>query len=433
MIKKLSFILLFSLVAGSAMAQSNNSLLEEGSIYSKYGLGVPTVYGSSAAKGMGLWGVSFVEPNVPGVANPAHWGSTVYAMATGGLGLTTYSSTDQYGSEQHGTLGVNHIQIVLPIYKGTLGVSAAFMPYTNTSYSISQSGQRIVRQDTINYVTNNRGQGGINKLQLGLGWRISDHISIGYAASLIFANVDNTYYTVLQQGNSLGVVDKTIQTHGVGLGHRLGVALNFPSLFNENDLLSMGASVTLPVEFGVDQELETVVVQRTEEGELKNDRDISSGNVQLPMGIMAGITYQPMPKLAFSVEGLYQEWSAFKNTADSELETPFVDRFKIGAGLRYYPVYTGSDKFLSSFKYRFGVSYDQGHLKLQGHRVETLMFSLGLGYFAPFTNLGKSSIDISLHYGIRGTKADGLVKENIWKVKLSINLAELFFFRPKVR
>ncbi len=419
------------MISSTVFGQAND-LADQGSVYSKFGLGIPIVYGSPAAEGMGLWGVSFIEPNVPGLANPAHWGSTVYAVATGGVEFTGFYSEDNFGSAQHSLLGVNQFQLVLPLYRGELGLSIGFMPYTNTSYKLVESGRDIAGQDTVNFVTRTFGNGGANKIQLGLGWRINDNLSVGYAASLVFASVDNIYSTFFQDRDSFQLVEYTLQTSGIGFGNRFGLYLNFPSLISENDQLSLGASFLLPVELDAERELESIVASQ-QENELNTEQELASGSIQLPMGFLAGITYQPNPKLSFTAEGLYQSWSDYENTLESGVENALVDRFKIGAGMRYLPFVTGSDKFLSSFKYRLGVSYDRGHLELKGHRIETLMFSFGLGYIAPITTLANSSVDISFHYGIRGTKADNLVQENIWKVKLSVNLAELFFFRPKVR
>ncbi len=433
MIKKIFLIPLFCFLAGSAFGQAND-IADQGSIYSKFGLGRPIVYGSPSAEGMGLWGVSFIEPNVPGVSNPAQWGSIVYAVATGGIGLTTYYAEDNFGSARHSFLHVNHFQLVLPLYKGELGLSAAFMPYSNTSFKLTESGRRIIAPgDTVNYFTQHFGNGGVNKFQLGIGWRINNNISIGYAAALVFASVDNNFTTIFEQNDSFNTVGYTLQTSGTGFGHRFGVYLNFPSLFGSEDQISLGASFTMPVKIDAESKRDPLFATRTENGGLETEEVLDTGSIQLPMGIIGGITYQPIPKLSFTVEGLYQDWSIYRNTLDPDPENLLVDRYKIGAGLRYFPFLTGSDKFLSTFKYRLGVSYDIGHLKLKGHRIETLMFSFGLGYITPLTNLANSSIDLSFHYGIRGTKVDNLVQQNIWKVKLSVNLAELFFYRPKIR
>jgi len=76
------------------------------------------------------------------------------------------------------------------------------------------------------------------------------------------------------------------------------------------------------------------------------------------------------------------------------------------------------------------MSYDSGHLQLEGQRINTLKFSLGLGIRSPNS---RSSIDLSFEYGVRGTNSTNLVKEQIFGMKLSLNLAEVMFYRPKLQ
>jgi hypothetical protein len=42
-------------------------------------------------------------------------------------------------------------------------------------------------------------------------------------------------------------------------------------------------------------------------------------------------------------------------------------------------------------------------------------------------------MDLSLRYGYRGTTDGNLIKENIWAIGLSVNLAEIMFLRPKLQ
>src|SRR5699024_5238899 len=340
-------------------------MLDQGSIYSQYGLGMPVVNGSSAADGMGIWGVSFIELNVPGIANPAHWGSTVYATATGGFELNSFYSEDQNSTAKRFDLNINHFQLILPVYKNKLGVSVGFMPYTNTAYQTLERGREINEADTIDFATRHSATGGINKLQAGIGWRITDNISIGYAASLVFASIDNTYNTFLKKDEPFQPIDYTLQTSGIGWGNRLGAYFNFPSLFAEDDQLSLGASLTLTVDINSERKLKTLITNKNEDGELQNKQDVEKGSIHLPTSILTGVTYKPNSKLAVSVEGLYQEWSSFKNTLRPNAKNFLTDRYKLGAGIRYFPFITGSDKFLSNFKYRLGISYDKGHLNLK--------------------------------------------------------------------
>jgi len=97
--------------------------------------------------------------------------------------------------------------------------------------------------------------------------------------------------------------------------------------------------------------------------------------------------------------------------------------------VQYHPYRTEQRGGLfSNFKYSLGSSYDTGHLNINGEDIDTLFLNAGIGFVSRQT---ASSIDLSFEYGIRGTESASLVKENIWGFKLSLNLAEFMFVRPK--
>lgn len=431
------FLCLSSLVT---LAQTDNSQVDEGSAYSQFGVGFPVDLSSSSADGMGLWGVSYIEPYVPGIANPAQWGSTVYGMATGGVGITNFNAEDNFGSARNSLLSVNQFQLQLPLYKNKLGVSVSFSPYSSTAFQVLDSGSRIIgsgaTRDTLNFQTQNTGSGGVNRLELGFGWKINNTLSIGYAGSLVFASIDNEFQTIIDNDDDPTNADPflpvsfTQQTSATGFGNRVGVYFSLPSVATENDRLSIGATINFPVDLSGERAQENIFESRDDDSETETDKTLAEGSIQLPLDITTGISYQPYNKMSFTTEALYQKWSNYENELSPAVNGVFADRFKIGAGFRYFPFVTGSDKFLSQFKYRLGASYDTGHLEISGENINTIMLSAGLGLLSPNSN---SSIDLSLEYGFRGTKSQDLVKENIWGVKLSLNLAELFFFRPKLQ
>lgn len=434
---------IFLLVSSATEAQD---IAKSGTVYSKIGVGMPTDFGSSSAEGMGLTGVSFIEPFVPGLANPAQWGSTVYGMATGTLGLHNYHAVDNQGSSNAALLSANYFQVQLPISRNKLGLSVAVAPYTRANFHFIQNNEQIIGSgaaaDTISYRSDNQGDGGVNMAELGLGWRITQNVSIGYAASLMFASLDNQYTTNFDDP-SFATVNFSRQTSGIGFGHRMGVFLNFSNFLRENDQISVGGSLALPVTLEGERVEETTKVfasGNTATTVISDGEGLGKGNIELPMTLNGGITYQPSRIISFSAEGLFQDWSSYENGIDDNnitnpnavISNNTVNRYKVGAGIRYFPYVTGSDKFLSGFKYRIGASYDMGHMSLKGQRIETLMFSVGLGILSPNQN-SNSSVDINFEYGIRGTRDQNLVKENIWGLRLSVNLAELMFFRPKLR
>lgn len=430
--KKVLLITVFcSLFSSVAFAQVEDNKAKSGSVYSKLGVGFPVPTANVAAQSMGLLGVSYDEPFVSNLSNPAHWGSIVYGMGSGGIGVQTYNASNASGDVTNSNLSVNQFQLQLPIVRGKFGISGSFSPVTEASFRTFSEQTRFVgdgaQQDTLNMNLDNRGSGGVNRAELGFGWKINQNISVGYAASLMFLSIDDGFTASFPQ-SAYRTANYTIESNGVGFGNRFGTFIRLPDFLKKDDLLGIGASVSLPVSLDAEQK---------QTGTLNNGRVTLSkelpngdGTIRMPAKIAGGISYSPNNLLMFGLEGFYQDWSNYRNDFKASEESKFTDRYKLGLGMQYFPYANGSNKFLSSFKYRTGVSYDTGHLKLEGQQINTLKFSFGLGIRAPRS---RSSIDLSFEYGIRGTSSTNLVKEQIFGMRLSLNLAEVMFFRPKLQ
>jgi len=439
--KFLSILCLCLFIGLPARAQLFDSQASSGSVYSSLGVGVPIDLTSSSALGIGVPGVSFVENNVPGLSNPAIWGDTFFSMATGGLSLQKFDASDRLANSQNTTIAVDYFQLQLPLKKNSFGISLSLAPITKTNFQVLQENSRIIGSgsdaDTISVQTENRGDGGINSLELGFGWRLNKNISIGYAGSLVYSSIENEVISIFEEEinvNEFQNINFSLVTSGVGFGNRFGTLITFPGLFSSEDRLNIGAAFRFPINISGDriQESDKQVRNQIETIEVKEGEGLGKGDIKLPMSVSGGITYQPNDLISFIAEGLYEQWSDFEYDFDPNETQLLDDRMKVGAGIRFFPYRTGSDKFFSGFKYRLGVSYDNGHLKISNRDIETLLFSAGLGILSPNVN-SNSSIDISVQYGIRGSREQGLVKENFWGVQLSINLAELMFFRRKLQ
>lgn len=430
--KKIVFItVVFSLLGSAVLAQSENEKAKSGSVYSKLGVGYPVSIGNTAAQSMGLLGISYHETFVPSLANPAHWGNTTYGLGTGGARITSYNASNSTSSVNNSNFSMNQFQLQLPIIRGKFGISGSFAPLTEASFRIAENTTQIVdngvQQDTVSFDIVNRGSGGLNRAELGFGWKINSNISIGYAASVVFLSHDDAFSASTPQV-TYRPANFTLETSGAGFGNRVGVYAQLPDFLQDDDKFRIGATVSFPV---------SLDASREQTGTLNNGRitmtnELASGEgtIKMPLKIGGGLSYSPSQLLTISTEGLYQGWSNYQNNFKTNQQQLFVDRYKIGLGMQYFPYVTGSDKFLSNFKYRTGVSYDTGHLRIQGHKINTLKFSLGLGIPSPNS---RSSFDFSLEYGIRGTTTSDLVKEQFWGFSLSVNLAELMFFRPKLQ
>jgi hypothetical protein len=266
-------------------------------------------------------------------------------MASGGVGIKNYQDNGSFGTAKHSLISVNHFQLQLPVSKNKLGLSASFTPYTRRSFQAVQSGQKVsglgAAQNMLNFQTIDKGNGGINRIEVGVGWKINRNIAVGYAASLYHASLKDEYTTDIAD-SSYTTVSNTIQTSGSGFGNRLGLYLTFPFGGGKHEL-NMGAVVDFPVEIKGKKVQQSLFVS----GELNNEnanneKKLASGNIHLPLGVTAGITYKPSRRIAVLAESRFQRWTDYNNNLENiPADVKFTNRLKIGAGLKYYPIFSG--------------------------------------------------------------------------------------------
>lgn len=422
--------LFFSLSVFQAFAQSESrSINSNGSFYSIFGVGFPVENNTSRELSLGISGVSLDNTQSNTLSNPALWGKNVYATTSSGFSLSQYQASDNVSESVNSDLSAGYFQVTLPIYKQKLGISASLYSVTTSDYRYFNSGTLITTENnSIDYVSDISGSGGINKLELGVGWNINKNIAIGYAPSLAFISQENTTELFFSQ-NDFPYNSLDYKVTGSSFSHRFGTLLTFNDLFRDNDKLGFGASYILPVNISTEETSETSRIINNSEQDVTLG-DTYNGNAKLPAEFNAGLTYYPSNLVNISVEGKFQQWSKARSNLNLDNENyELSDRFKLGLGGEYHPYKTTSSSFLSNFRYSGGVSYDSGHLKTLNQDINTLWFSAGLGIISRFSN---SSIGLSARYGLRGTTSDDLIREKIWSFNLSVNLTELMFFRPKL-
>ena len=75
--------------------------------------------------------------------------------------------------------------------------------------------------------------------------------------------------------------------------------------------------------------------------------------------------------------------------------------------------------------YRIGGSYRQDYLKINNQNINSMSVNAGLS--VPLSRL--NSIDFSFAYSTRGKASDGLIKDDVLKFAVSVNIGEFWFIR----
>jgi len=403
------------------------------SIYSYLGLGTPQDFLSPYTSGMSLVGVAVPDRSKASLANPAFWGGTYFTSISAGMNMNNYDASDNFNSSASTTLGFSHFQAQFPILRERIGFSVGLYRDTEIRYNVlTRDTINLPSADTlaaVDYRSSITGNGGINRIEAGFGFRVNDYLYLGYAPSLMFG-VEERDNQIVFDNSLFGPARFTERTRYRAFAHRFGVMALTPRLFGSNDRVILGATATLPVELSANRRIvsQQLSNQGIAEFELIPEEAYGQREVTFPFETTIGISYLPTPGLLLSTEAHYQQWSEHDGF-DGESGAFMKDRLRVALGVEYDAFSRGNDGLWNNLIYRFGTSYDDGHLSINDTNIETLMFSAGIGIPS---RTGISSIDISIDYGIRGTMDDDLVRERIFGLRLSLNLSEMMFIQRRV-
>lgn len=402
-----------------------------GSPYSAIGPGEPADPLSPFTAGMGLSGVSSWDPYAVNSVNPALWGLSGFSQGSISAGHMSHDVSEGELRTTYQRFTFDHFQVVFPVVRSRFGFSFGFQPVTRSVWSLSRNDsfpfEGFDEEVGVNF--NREGSGGINKMELGMGWRPSPYFSIGYAGSLHFASMEREYTTLFGTTRINSLAWRETFT-GTSTGHRLGLHFRYAGLLRTNDSVFLGGTLAFPVRFGMDRSLTGLrdVGGNFVEVDLIGENGVRDGVMEIPLEFNLGLTYNPASSVNISIEYLQQYWKQAEFTFNSLQEQYLVDRSKVGLGAQYHPYVTRAGGFFSRFKYSTGISWDSGHLMIDNQNVETLLLHAGIGIIPGAT---RSSVDLSFHYGFRGTGTESLIRETIWGFRLSLNLAEFMFVQPR--
>ncbi len=420
-----------TLAPAQAFAQGR----DDGSLYSRFGLGDLRAFTSPQAQAMGGGGTALWSWNYINFGNPASWGRQRLVRAVAGFRFDGVEITDASNNTKRLTAGsLNAIQFGVPLRDDQLGLGLAFEPYSRVSYRVQTQNQLITdptAQDTTLYQIDFEGTGGLQQIRVGLGGRLADMLTLGASVDVIFGIIEEARRT---QFASVEFAETNLATSTrlFGVTGTLGALVTLSNVAGQNDNFSLGASFTLPTSLECDRVLTLgeSLSRDTLGAEIK-------GTMDLPLSARLGLAYEPDNRWTFVADARYEPWSQF----DSDLSFPgytpgdarlFRDRLRLSAGVELLPAGVNLlDSYLKRVAYRLGFYYDQAYVTpVEGIDINTLALTGGLSLpaFTPGTRLA-----INVEVGTRGTTDQNLVRDVFYGVSATLNIGERWFVKRKLR
>ena len=419
----------------------------DGSIYSRFGVGMLDTFSSSQSQALGGGAYALRSLNYNAAGNPALWSDQVFTRAHLGASFRSVAATDGTGESSQLTGGtLETLQFSFPLVERSVGVGLIFRPYSRSNYRAQIGGLTATgpsRQDTLRYQTNFEGIGGLQLLRGGVGVKVNEALRVGASVDVLFGILEGQRSTRFRRpGTSVtptGTRDAVL-TNGTrlsGVTGSLGAHLALADVLTGDDALSLGAAVTLPASLSGER-------VRTIDESLARDTlgTPVSGEIDLPWEVRAGLAYQPDERWTVVADGLYAPWSTASSDfgATATIPTSFptggtatlTDRWRLSAGAEVVPA--GEDQFAGYFArtgYRFGAYVERLYVRPdRSTNLHTYALTGGLSLPA---SISGTRIDINGSVGRRGTTEGALVRDTFYSVSVHVSIGERWFQERKLR
>ncbi|WP_121666935.1 hypothetical protein [Mesonia aquimarina] len=385
--------------------------------YSYFGIGLPKFKGTAENRMMG--GLSILSDSIHvNLQNPAGYGA---------LKLTTYSlgvthnrktvETDQ-ASDKINTTSLDYLAIGIPA--GKLGFGLGIVPYTSVGYDLME--------DTAESNSQYSGQGGLNKLYLAAGYRITENFRVGVEGSYNFGNIQNENI-LFQSGIQYGTKEEnrsdlsgfTVK-FGAQYEQEISEKLQLTGSVGyrpSSTIVSENNRTLSSVISGNNNNVIDVVVQ---------DVNVGDTDLKLPAQLRVGAGIGEKRHWFAGIEYQQLKSSEYSNRSFAIDNVNFEDAATYRLGGFYIPDYNDITSYFNRIVFRAGFRYQETGITLNNEEINEFGISFGAGL--PVGNLF-SNVNIGVEYGSRGTKSSSLVEENFLSIFMSLSFNDKWFQERK--
>lgn len=432
MIKKLVivFIVVFAI---QAQAQEGTA-----SPYSFYGIGSLKFKGTVENRSMG--GLSFFTDSIHvNLRNPAGYAgnnlkiwnneSRPIKFTVGGSSSNLKLKTEGESQKTNATT-FDYLALAVPM--GKFGLGFGLLPYSSVGYRLES------KNDDGTLDNRYKGEGGLNKAFIGLGYQITPSLGVGVDASYNFGNIQNSALQfAYDNGEPLQYFSKESNRSDLS-GINLNFGLSYKTMVTDKLQLTSGLTYmpkskitsenerffsTVVVNAITEQEVIVNIIQADLEGQNLKETDLT-----LPSKFSFGAGIGQPQKWFAGAEYTFQKTSEFDNPIFTANNAEFVDASTIALGGYYIPNYNSFSSYWDRIVYRAGVNFENTGLKINNETINEFGISFGVGL--PVGNIF-SNANIGFEIGKRGTTKADLIEENFMNLQISLSLNDRWFQKRK--
>lgn len=412
---------LFWLMATITMAQTSTN-----SPYTRYGLGELSDQNFGNSKAMG--GIAYGLRNGLQVnaANPASYTAidSLTFIFDAGLSLQNTNFKEDGISTNAKNSSVDYIAMQFRLWK-RMGMAIGFLPYSTVGYNmtvVEPEENKDIYGETIESYHTYMGEGGLQQVFAGLGFKVFNNLSIGANLSYLYGDITYNATTSFNNTNAFS----SVRTKKLSISsYKLDLGAQYTHKFSPKHVINLGATYSHGHELNGEgyyytQTYDSNSTLQTQTG------DTISNAFSIPHTFGVGFTYVYNNKLTVGMDYTLQKWAECKYF---NKEGQYSDRTKVSLGAEYIHNYNGRS-FWDCVRYRAGFHYAEPYAKVNG-KEGAREYGVSLGFGLPVFR-SRSILNISGQYVKISPKVKGMLEENYLRLNIGLTFNESWFMKYKV-
>ena len=442
---------LFACLAFLAVYSTANAQVTSLSPYSRFGIGSILAQGGAVHHSLGGGTAGVVDNFTVNLDNPASYSFLYTTTFDVGARATLLQLESSSETQKLNFASVNRISMVFKRQGGKFGYGIGLVPYSTTGYSITDT-QVFDEFGEVNFTYD--GEGGINKANFGVGYRLDLEAgnglfnkeiapySVKIRHNIAFGSNFNYYFGSLEQTRRVLFADpgnlhtriatKTTMSDfdlSLGVMGLINLANRYKKDVKTRQVdLTFGITYEIGQDFSSNFEELTETVQFYQNSELVVDTALwiqdLKGTLRLPekMGVGIGLRWYNKASRQFNLLLDYsvQDWSKFQGQFGTESDfNTLAKASKLSSGFEFIPKPNRTT-------YRLGFRSTQTYLQFDSYQIAESAVSAGLSLPMAHSH-SRSRMNLGMEVGQRGTTDNQLLKESFMNFYVGFSLTPHFF------
>lgn len=414
---KALFSALFIMGAVAANAQSSTN-----SPYTRYGLGELSDQAFAHNAAMGGIGYALRSSEQINVMNPASYSAvdSLSFMFDIGMGLKSSNYQENGYKTNAKNASFDYLAMQFRLHP-RVGFAVGFTPYSNVGYKFSRTSD-IENSDDVTLTNTFYGDGGLQQIFGGIGFKILDNLSIGANVGYLYGEIDYQTLATLSNGG-----DQTTTYNNISINSYIA---NFGLQYTQK--LSKTDKVTLGLVYGLGHDLKSTETKGIQVTDGSSYSELTEETIKdsygIPSTFGAGLTWQHKQNLTVGADYTLQQFENVKYDNSTDF---YKNRTRIGAGIEYMPSLYGRN-YLSRIRYRAGAYYSSSYMKLPEYDGPK-EWGVSVGFGLPLHLFQRNTVlSITGQYVRVLPSVKGMLSENRFVLKLGLTFNEHWFMKWRV-